>query len=64
MDTRDNSLNSQFDFTEDISETKEIQQLSESVYYLSLQQPAKLVCSEYYCSQVWVECAATEVSLF
>lgn len=48
MDTRDNSLNSQFDFTEDISETKEIQQLSESVYYLSLQQPAKLVCSEYY----------------
>lgn len=48
MDTRDNSLDSQFDFMEDIGETKELQQLSEGVYYLSLQQPAKPICSEYY----------------
>lgn len=48
MDTRDNSLDSLFDFTEDIGETKDLQQLGEGVYCISLQQPAKPICSEYY----------------
>ena len=48
MNAGDNSLNAQFDFMESLGETKEIQQLSQGVYYLSLQQSGNLFCSEYY----------------
>ena len=48
MDARDNSLNAQFDFTNDLGETKETQQLGEGVYYWSVQHPAQPFCSEYY----------------
>ena len=32
----------------ELGKIQKIQQLSEGVYYISLQQPAKPICSEYY----------------
>ena len=48
MDARDNPLNAQFDFTNDLGETKETQQLGEGVYSWSVQHPTQPFCSEYY----------------
>lgn len=48
MDIQDSPINALFALTENIGEAKAIQQLSQGVYYLSVQHSAGQSCSEYY----------------